>query len=409
MPTNRSLSLATPAALAALLAAATATAAERTFDQDIAFLRKHVELVLLQDAAGQARVAVVPAWQGRVMTSTAGGPSAASYGWSNDALIESHAVAPHMNALGGEDRLWLGPEGGQFSIFFRKGEAFDLAHWQTPPAIDSEPWSVRASSAREVALRHQARLVNYSGTVLDVQIDRTVRLLDEAAAAGLLAGPVPAGVRLVAYASENRLTNVGAAPWTKAGGLLSLWVLGMFKPSPATTIVVPYQDGTESALGPVVNDSYFGKVPASRLLARDGRLFFDGDGRYRSKIGLSPRRARPVLGSYDAAQHVLTIVSFELPAGAVDYVNSMWEIQDQPFRGDAVNSYNDGPPAPGAKALGPFYELETSSPAAALAPGASLTHVHRTLHLEGEEPALDAIARRVLGVSLETIRTALPR
>ena len=95
---------------------------------------------------------------------------------------------------------------------------------------------------------------------------------------------------------------------------------------------------------------------------------------------------------------MLTIVSFDLPAGAGDYVNSMWEIQKQPFAGDVVNSYNDGPPAPGAKPLGPFYELETSSPAAALAPGASLTHVHRTLHLEGEKAALDAIARRVLGV-----------
>jgi hypothetical protein len=150
-------------------------------------------------------------------------------------------------------------------------------------------------------------------------------------------------------------------------------------------------------------------VPADRLVARDGRLYFSGDGRYRSKIGLSPRRARAVLGSYDAARQVLTIVGFDLPAGAADYVNSMWQIQEQPFRGDAVNSYNDGPPAPGAKPLGPFYELETSSPAAALAPGASLTHVHRTVHLEGDAQALDTVARRVLGVSLEQIRTALRR
>ena len=109
------------------------------------------------------------------------------------------------------------------------------------------------------------------------------------------------------------------------------------------------------------------------------------------------------------SRHVLTIAGFDLPQGATDYVNSMWEIQKQPFAGDAVNSYNDGPPAPGAKPLGPFYELETSSPAAALAPGARLTHVHRTAHVEGDEAALDAIARRVLGVSLAEIRAALPR
>ena len=59
---------------------------------------------------------------------------------------------------------------------------------------------------------------------------------------------------------------------------------------------------------------------------------------------------------------MLTLVQYDQPEGATDYVNSMWEIQKEPFAGDVVNSYNDGPPAPGAKPLGPFYELETSSP-----------------------------------------------
>jgi len=84
----------------------------------------------------------------------------------------------------------------------------------------------------------------------------------------------------------------------------------------------------------------------------------------------------------------------------------MWELQDAPYAGDVVNSYNDGPPEPGAKAMGPFYELETSSPAAALAPGDSITHIHRTFHLQGDEAALDRLARGVLGVSLAEIRDA---
>jgi len=122
-------------------------------------------------------------------------------------------------------------------------------------------------------------------------------------------------------------------------------------------------------------------------------------------IGLSPSRATGVLGSWDADRRVLTIVRYTRAAGAADYVNSMWEIQKEPYRGDVLNSYNDGPPAPGAKPLGPFYELETSSPAAALGPGARLTHVHRTLHAQGERTALDALARKLLGVSLETIES----
>ncbi len=257
------------ASLAALLAAALPlSAAERTFDDDVAFLRRHVEVVVLGD--GEARVAVVPAWQGRVMTSTVGGPSAPSHGWTNDELVASGALRPHINAFGGEDRLWLGPEGGQFSIFFRKGDPFDLEHWQTPPLVDTEPWPVVERSARLVAFRHAGRLANHSGTALDVRIDRTVRLLDAEAAALRLGGPVPAGVRWVAFESENRLTNTGKRAWTKEKGLLSLWVLGMFKPSPGTTVVVPYREGPESELGPVVNDAYFGKVPADRLVARDG-------------------------------------------------------------------------------------------------------------------------------------------
>jgi hypothetical protein len=393
-------------AVLGLAVLAAATARGRGFEEDVAFLRKHVEVVLLEDARTGARVAVVPAWQGRVMTSAGGGKDARGYGWINEALVASGKLGPHINAFGGEDRLWLGPEGGQFSIFFRKGDPFDLAHWQTPPLIDTEPWAVASKDAGRVSFRHRARLVNYSGTALDVQIDRTVRLLDRDAAAAQLGGPLPDAVRLVAFASENTLTNAGEAPWTRSGGLLSLWILGMFEPSPKTTVVVPFREGPETERGPVVNDAYFGKVPPDRLVRGDGVLFFSGDGRYRSKIGLSPRRARPVLGSDDAERSVLTIVTFDLPEGATEYVNSMWEIQDDPFAGDVVNSYNDGPPAPGAKPLGPFYELESSSPAAALAPGKSLTHTHRTVHLTGPEPALDAVARATLGVSLAEIRAA---
>jgi YhcH/YjgK/YiaL family protein len=100
-------------------------------------------------------------------------------------------------------------------------------------------------------------------------------------------------------------------------------------------------------------------------------------------------------------------VQFTQPAGVTDYVNSLWKLQDDPYAGDAANSYNDGPPAPGEKPLGPFYELESSSPAAALAPNASLPHVHRTIHLTGPESALDGVARSVLGVGLAGITSAL--
>ena len=186
----------------------------------------------------------------------------------------------------------------------------------------------------------------------------------------------------------------------------------MFNPSPATTVVIPLRPEKESDLSPLappVRDDYFGKVPPERLVVKENTAYFSADGKCRSKIGLGPKFAKPVLGSYDAANRVLTIVQYTLPPDAKDYVNSLWKIQDDPYAGDVVNSYNDGPPEPGAKPLGPFYELESSSPAAAMEPGKSLEHVHRTIHLKGDEKDLDAVARAVLGVGLQEITTALPR
>ena len=135
-------------------------------------------------------------------------------------------------------------------------------------------------------------------------------------------------------------------------------------------------------------------------------VFFRGDGQYRSKIGLSPSRARSIAGSYDDERHVLTLVQYTRPPDANEYVNSMWEVQREPFKGDVINSYNDGPPAPGKPPLGPFYELETSSPALSLSPNQQHTHVHRTFHLTGPAGDLDRIARATLGVGLDDIRNA---
>ena len=380
-----------------------------TFGRDVAFLKQHVETIVLSDTSGDARVAVVPAWQGRVMTTTLAGKAGRSLGWVHYKHIASGKLIAHMNAFGGEDRFWMGPEGGQFAIYFEPGKKFTFEDWQTPAVIDTEAYDVVSRSAREVAFRKRARLTNYSGTKFDLQIDRAVRLLERDQAAKALAAALPAGVRAVVYESDNRITNTGKDAWKKQTGLLSIWILGMYVPTPETTVVIPFERGPVSRLGPKVNDSYFGKVPADRLIVKDDRLLFRCDGKRRGKIGLSPKRAKSIAGSYDATGRVLTLVQYTKPAGATDYVNSMWEIQKRPYGGDVVNSYNDGPPEPGKKPMGPFYELQTSSPAAALAPGESIRHVHRTFHFHGSEKDLDAIARATLGVGLAEIKGAFAK
>jgi hypothetical protein len=314
-----------------------------------------------------------------------------------------------MNAFGGEDRFWMGPEGGQFAIFFAKGAEFNLDDWQTPPLIDSEPFDVVSSDSTTATFTRTASVTNFSGTKFDLRIDRTVKLLNAEECSSALGLDIAESVKAVAYQTDNKITNKGEKAWTKESGLLSIWILGMYNPSDETTVVIPFTAGAESQLGPTVNDEYFGKVPAERLIVREDVLYFSCDGKHRSKIGLSPKRAKPVLGSYDATNKVLTLVQYTKPEGATDYVNSMWELQDEPFAGDTVNSYNDGPPEPGKKPLGPFYELETSSPAAALKPNETISHTHRTFHIQGEENDLDKIAKATLGVSLDEIKSAIPK
>jgi len=379
------------------------------FGDDSAFLKKHTEVIVLSDKAGMAKVAVAPAWQGRVMTSTTGGDAGQSFGWINRELIASGEIKPHMNAFGGEDRFWMGPEGGQFSIFFEKGKKFEFADWQTPAIFDTKPFKVISKADDKAVFGEEFSLTNYSGTVFEVAVEREVCLLPPEAAWDKLGVKAAKDVKVVAYASNNKITNKGKDAWKKETGLLSVWILGMFNPSPSATIVAPIKAGPDSELGPKVTSNYFGDVPPDRLVVKENVVFLRADGQFRSKIGLNPKRSKAILGSYDADNKILTVVQLNQPEGVTDYVNSLWKLQDNPFGGDAANSYNDGPPTPGAKPMGPFYELESSSPAAALEPGESLTHTHRTIHLTGPEAELDAIAKATLGVSLADIKAVFKK
>jgi hypothetical protein len=363
-----------------------------TFGEDVDFLRRHTETVVLSDARGATQVAICPALQGRVAVSTTGGQSGPSFGWINRALIASGKLVPHMNVFGGADRFWLGPEGGQFSFFFPPGAPQDLAHWQTPAPIDSEPFELVDQAQDHVILRKSMRLTNASGTEFDLKIEREVRLTKGG------------------FESRNRVTNTGTTPWRHESGLVSIWIAGTFAPSPATVIVLPYRLPPDSDPGQVVqsvvNDHYFGRVAPHRLLVKERAVYFRGDGQSRAKLGIRPCHAQPALGSYDPDAGLLTLVHYTLAGGTHDYVNSLWEHQPDPYAGDVVNAYNDGPATPGAAPFGPFYELETSSPALALAPGESFEHVHRTVHHVGAPEHLEGAARSALGVGIDEIAAA---
>jgi hypothetical protein len=350
---------------------------------------------------GGGKVAVSPAWQGRVMTSAVddAGPS---LGFVHRAFIEAGKTGTAFDNYGGEDRFWLGPEGGQFGLYFAPGAPFAFDQWQTPHEMQEGAWTVASIDKNDgapaaVHMTRTMHVVNHSKTAFDLAVKRSVRVLSADEAKKAFGTAIPAGAKWIAFESDNTVTNTGKAPWTKQTGLLSIWILGMYNPSPDTHVAIPYE---KHATGPVLKDDYFGKVPADRLVVHgdEAAIVFSADGDFRSKIGVPPSRAKPVLGSYSRASHLFTVVAYDKPEGATDYVNSAWETQKAPFGGDVVNSYNDGAPAPGKPKLGGFYELETSSPAAALAPGQSVHHVHRTLHVVLDEAALEPFAVAVLGL-----------
>lgn len=373
-----------------------------TFGYDVNFLKQyHKDIVVLGDSAG-AQVIIAPAYQGRVMTSTAEGYKGMSFGWINHELIASGKYTEHMNAFGGEERFWLGPEGGQFSIYFKKGVEFKFDNWFVPKEIDTEPFQLVSSTKDEAKFEKEMHLENYSGNKFDLTVNRTIRLLNRASIDNALGITVPDIVQAVAFESDNTITNKGTTAWDKKTGMLSIWILSMFNASGQTTVAVPYKQGDSATLGKIVTDDYFGKVPADRLKVGNGLMLFKADANHRSKIGVAPKRALPIVASYNAVNNVLTIAQFTLPEGATDYVNSLWKLQDDPFAGDAVNSYNDGPID--GKQMGKFYEIESSSPAVALAPGKAVQHIHRTIHLKGSREELNNISMKLLGVSMDSIK-----
>lgn len=371
-----------------------------TFGFDLQFLKKyHKDLILLGDGSDAgAQIIILPAYQGRVMTSTADGNGGMSFGWINYDLIDSNKEEEHFHAFGGEERFWLGPEGGQFSIFFKKGDPFDFDHWYVPKAIDTEPFILVSSSKTEANFQREMYLKNYSGFEFNLRVNRNIRLLSKTEIPLLLGFPLPENLQIVGFESNNSITNTGNTPWTKEKGLLSIWILSMFNAGNKTTIAVPYKQGNENDLGKLVTDDYFGKVPDDRLKIKNGVIFLNADANYRSKIGISPKRALPILASFDQVNEVLTIAQFSLPEFPADYVNSLWEIQENPFDGDVVNAYNDG--FIDGKQMGKFYELESSSPAAILNVGESMHHLHRTIHLKGNSNELNEITKTLLGIHL---------
>ncbi|NNU33518.1 hypothetical protein HK413_03965 [Mucilaginibacter sp. S1162] len=374
-----------------------ATYAKGTYGYDLDFLKKNDSVLVLKNEDGLAQIIVSAKYRGKVFTSTADGLKGRSFGWINYKTFAADTDS-HMNAYGSEDRLWLGPEGGKFSLFFKPGTKMEFPYWHTPKAFDTEAWKVVSSDTKKVSLTKDMDLINYAGTQLKIKVDRDIAILDNATIENDLGVKLAPETKAVGFKTDNSLTNAGTIEWTQNTGAPCMWNPDMFTPSPKVVIIIPYNNAKTAK---IATTDYFGQIPADRISYKNNVLYFKADGKSRGKLGITPKRAMPVIGSYDAENNVLTIAKFDIDNNGL-YLNQEWRTDREPLSGDAVNSYNDGPLANGSQ-MGPFYEIESVSPAAFLKPGGKLQHQHKVFHFTGDKAALNSIAQKVLGVSLADV------
>ncbi len=399
--------------------AETGTEMTKRYSEARDFLKQHTALVELEGERGE-RVLVCPEYQGRIMTSSLAGADGASLGWINYDFIKAGKQDAAFNNYGGEDRFWLGPEGGQFALWFKLEEKQVVRNWFTPPALNTGAFRVVAQDKSSCRMVRRVRVTNASEFTFDLEVQREARLLEvkhfetffgNAAADELRANQSSGqGLRYVGFETVNTATNVGPLAWDMTQGMVSIWTLGQFPAGDQTVIVVPYKSGSDQQLGPVVQSDYFGPVPPDRLQVTPTAVLFRADGKFRAKLGISQQRALPMAGSLDLNTGILTLVQFTLPARPAEhyYVNNTWAIrQKNAYAGDVFNTYNDGPAEPGAKALGGFYELETLSPTRPLALKETISHTHRTFHIKADGDSLERLVKATLNVELADLKKFL--
>lgn len=139
-------------------------------------------------------------YQGRVMTSAVS-EHGRSLGWIHRAFIESKRTGTAFDNYGGEDRFWLGPEGGQLGLYFPKGAPFTFEAWQTPHPLQEGAWDVVERGPSHVVFARAMTVSNRAGTTFTLQVRRRVALLsrDDAEKTLRLSAPVPSELGFVGF------------------------------------------------------------------------------------------------------------------------------------------------------------------------------------------------------------------
>ena len=380
-----------PFLLTLVPALAACSSTSSSFRSDADFLAAHAETIEIPSGTGS--FVVCPALQGRVMTAALAADGAGLGFVNRPAIAEPDPNAAFSNH-GGAERFWIGPESGPYAVFFERGQAHTRDNWRVPAGLDRGPFEVVERGPAGVVMEKLVTLTNLKGAVLRMKVRRAIEApgVDEVAAA---LGGQASGINLpwTAFRSRTTVVNDGDQPWTRERGLPCIWILGMFAPGPETWVIAPFGPKPDPDGGPAVRADYFGAVAPDRFRLGSTFAIFRADAQQEGKIGVLRNRATDRLAAWDPQARVLTLVKFGPIQAGAPYLSEHWgETLPDPYYGDGATAYNRGGPAR-------FFELESSSPALALAPGASHTHESLTIHLHvASDAVLDSLLKWAVGV-----------
>ncbi|RKR15349.1 hypothetical protein CLV91_1434 [Maribacter vaceletii] len=370
-----------------------------TFGEDLEVINSVISPVILKDRERQ--IVVSSEFQGRIFTSTSQGLGGTSYGWFNKNILLSDSVLVNRSKIGGEGRIWFGPDQGPNTIFFKIDEKTGEKLHAAPKDLNTLSFNILAQSSGSVKLGNKLHIENLKGFHFNIEVERKIELLKEDYVSNFLSNSFSNNLSYVAYKTNTKMTNVGEQDWSKETGLLSLWDLGCYHPTPKTTVIIPLKENVDNAT------VYFTEIDSTRIVVKDKVLYYKADANYLNKIGTLPEYTLPYFGSYSPELNSLTIVKFSFNSLDKEYVNAHPVNVENQYRGDVINVFNDGKWGE-VGPFGPFYELETSSPAKELKVGESVSHFQEVYHFKGSKKELNKISISVLGVSIKDIEIALP-
>ncbi len=367
---------------------------KRIYIEDVEAIATKTDVIELLSDNGKGRIAIAPAIQGKVLTTTYDGLQGVSNGWINRLAIEGDHL--DIAAIGGEDRVWFGPLGSQHSFYFQQIKPLDEGHWNVPASLSSEPYQLKKFILKEVLMAKTIKLINHIGTEFKFEVLRKIKLLEKEDIEQNLNITFDESLDYVAYESAHSVQNKGDHAWKKETGLVSIWNAGMFEGTDHTVVIIP----TEKMASLDNVYKYLGPLDSDRLQLKNDVMLFKTDGKYRSKIGIPHVMAPDIYGCYAQERNRLTIVQYRKTKETM-YSNSHVTEQENPYEGEIIPIYNHGTMDYSTTHKTSFFELESTSAFVELPPNRHIGHYHRVYHFSGSENALNQLSESLLKISLK--------